>query len=208
MFTAMLATSPPSNCGAFGHTAHYNGHMSQLAALAEDVGVAERTLRRAAGQGTLRAERLSPRKLRLVPGEAAYVRRNWQLLAALRQALRTEPKVVFAMVFGSAARGDDRPDSDVDLMVVLREQSLEKMVELQDRLQVATGKDIDLVGKEDASRNEVLMAMAVEEGRALVDRVGLWPELQGEREELGRRGDRSLRRDRRRALTAIDAFLS
>jgi hypothetical protein len=93
-------------------------------------------------------------------------------------------------------------------MVVLREQSLEKMVELQDRLQVATGKDIDLVGKEDASRNEVLMAMAVEEGRTLVDRVGLWPELQGEREELGRRGDLSLRRDRRRALTAIDAFLS
>lgn len=192
----------------FGHTAHYNGHMSQLAALAEDVGVAERTLRRAAGQGTLRAERLSPRKLRLVPGEAAYVRRNWQLLAALRQALRTEPNVAFAMVFGSAARGDDRPDSDVDLMVVLREQSLEKMVELQDRLQVATGKDVDLLAKEDASRNEVLMALAVEEGRALVDRAGLWPELQGEREELARRGDRSLRRDRRRALTAIDAFLS
>jgi hypothetical protein len=93
-------------------------------------------------------------------------------------------------------------------MVVLREQSLERMVELQDRLQVATGKDVDLLAKEDASRNEVLMALAVDEGRALVDRVGLWPELQGEREELGRRSDRCLRRDRRRALTAIDAFLS
>jgi predicted nucleotidyltransferase len=182
--------------------------MSQLAALAEDVGVAERSLRRAAGQGTLRAERVSPRKLRLAPGEAAYVRRNWWLLAALRRALRTEPNVTFAMLFGSMARGDAQTDSDVDLMVALREHSLEKMVELQDRLQLATGKDVDLLTKEAASKNEVLMAVAVEEGRALVDRVGLWPELQGERDELRRRGDRSLRRDRRRALAAIDAFLS
>jgi predicted nucleotidyltransferase len=182
--------------------------MSQLANLADDVGVAERTLRRAVGQGTLRAGRLSPRRLRLAPGEADYVRRNWQLLAALRQALRTEPNVAFAMVFGSAARGDRRPESDVDLMVVLREQSLEKMVELQDRLRVATGEDIDLLAKDYASRNEVLMTLAVEEGRALVDRVGLWSRLQGEREELRRRGDRSLRRDRRCALAAIDQFLS
>jgi predicted nucleotidyltransferase len=156
--------------------------MSQLADLAEDV--------------------------RLSPGEDALLRRNRELLAALRRALRTEPNVTFAMLFGSVARGDDRPDSDVDVMVVLRTQSLEKMVELQDRLEVATGKVIHLLAKEDASRNEVLMSLAVEEGRPLVDRIGLWPELQGEREELRRRGDRSLRRDRRRALAAIDAFLS
>lgn len=200
----MRATSRIS----FGRTALYNGHMSQLAMLADEVGVAERTLRRAAGQGTLRAERRSPRRLRLVPGEAAYVRRNWPLLAALRQALRTEPNVAFAMLFGSVARGDDHPDSDVDLLVVLREHSLEKMVELQDRLEQATGKDIDLLAMEAASRNDVLMAMAVEEGRALVDRVGLWLALQAELDDLRERSERSLRRDRRRALSAIEAFLS
>jgi predicted nucleotidyltransferase len=146
--------------------------------------------------------------VRLSPGEDALLRRNRELLAGLRRALRTEPNVTFAMLFGSVARGDDRPDSDVDVMVVLRTQSLEKMVELQDRLEVATGKDIHLLSKQEASKNEVLMSLAVEDGRPLVDRIGLWSELQGEREELRRRGDRSLRRDRRRALAAIDAFLS
>lgn len=191
-----------------GRTALYNGHMSQLATLADEVGVAERTLRRAAGQGTLRAERHSPRKLRLLPGEAGYVRRNWQLLGKLRRALRTEPNVAFAMLFGSVARGDDHPDSDVDLMVDLHDHSLGKMVELQDRLQLATGRNIDLLAMEAASRNDVLMAMAIEEGRVLVDRVGLWAALQAELDDLRRRGERSLRQDRRRALSAIEAFLT
>jgi predicted nucleotidyltransferase len=182
--------------------------MSELAVLAGEVGVAERTLRRAAAQGTIRSERRSPRRLRLAPGEAAYVRRNWPLLAAIRVALRTEPNVAFAMLFGSLARGDDGADSDIDLLVVLREQSLERVVELQDRLELALGREIDLLDMEVASKNEVLLGMAVEEGRVLVDRDGLWESLRSERDDLRRRGDRALRRDRRRALNAIDAFLS
>lgn len=182
--------------------------MSKLAALADEVGVAERTLRRAAVQGTLHAERRSPRNLRLLPGEAAYVRRSWPLIATLRVALRTEPNVAFAMLFGSVARGDHRADSDVDLLVVLRDDSLDRLVEIQDRLERASGKDVDLLTMEGAADNDVLLATAVEEGRVLVDRAGLWASLSGERDDLRERGERSLRRDRRRALSAIDAFLS
>jgi len=185
-----------------------NGHMSQLAVLADEVGVAERTLRRAAAQGTLHAERRSPRNLRLAPGEAAFVRRNWPLIATLRVTLRTEPNVAFAMLFGSMARGDHRADSDVDLLVVLRDDSLDRLVEIQDRLERASGKDVDLLTIEGAAENDVLLATAVEEGRVLVDRAGLWPSLKGEVDDLRERGERSLRRDRRRALSAIDAFLS
>jgi predicted nucleotidyltransferase len=181
--------------------------MSPLAELAAEIGVDERTLRRAAGQGTLRAERLSPRRLRLAPGETAYLRRLWPLLATLRSALRTEPNVAFAMLFGSVARGDDRAGSDVDLLVVLREESLGRRIELQDRLERAAGRKVHLLDLETASRNEVLLSMAVEEGRVLVDREGLWPALRSELDGLRRRARRGLDRDRRQALGAIDAFL-
>ena len=165
--------------------------MSQLRDLAEDLGVDERTLRRAAGQGTLRAERLSPRKLTVGPGEAGYLRRRWPLLAALRGALRTEPNVAFALLFGSAARGDDGADSDLDLIVALRDASLDGMVELQDRLERRLGREVDVLTVEAASSNDLLISMAVEEGRVLVDRINLWPDLRSELGTLRRRADRT-----------------
>lgn len=78
-----------------------------LAALAHDIGVSERTLRRAVNDGTLRGSRPSPRSLDLPLSERSYARRAWPLLAALRTALRTEPNVRFALLFGSAATGED-----------------------------------------------------------------------------------------------------
>lgn len=182
--------------------------MSQLTDLAGEIGVDARTLRRAAAQGTLRAERLSPRKLLLAPGEAGYVRRNWRLLFRLRSALRTEPNVAFAMLFGSVARGDDGAESDVDLLVELREHSPGRLLELQDRLERAIGREIHLLDMEAAVKNEVLLSMAVEDGRVLVDREGRWTPLHSELDGLRRRADRAFARDRRRALSAIDAFLS
>ncbi len=182
--------------------------MSQLRTLADDLGIDERTLRRAAGQGTLRAERLSPRKLRIAPGESGYLRRRWPLLGALRGALRTEPNVAFALLYGSAARGDDGAYSDLDLIVALREPSAEGMVELQDRLERRLGREVDVLSVEAASSNDLLISMAVEEGRVLVDRVDLWPGLRSELGVLRRRADRTSKRDRRRSLAEIDKFLS
>jgi predicted nucleotidyltransferase len=204
----MLAGTVRKRLPRIGHTSPYNGLMSQLAVLADDLSVDERTLRRAAAQGALRSERRSPRRLILAPGEAGYLRRHWPLLAALRRALRTEPNVAFALLFGSIARGDDQVDSDVDLIVVLREHSIDGMVELQSRLERTLDRDIDVLSLEAASSNELLLAMAVEEGRVLVDRVGLWARLSDELGDLRRRADRASRRERREALAAIDQFLS
>ena len=175
--------------------------------LADEVGVDERTLRRAANQGTLRAQRLSPRKLRLPAREAQYVRRSWPLLGELRAALRTEPNVRFALLFGSTARGDDREDSDVDLLVVLDDPSLDRQLDLEWRLRTALGRAVDVVTLEAAETNSMLLALAVEDGRVLVDRIDLWPKLSAESEKLSRRAERKMRRSMREALAGIDRML-
>lgn len=60
--------------------------MNELVSLADEVGVSERTLRRAVNEGTLRGNRISPRKLRLSVAEKEYIRGHWGLLAQLREA--------------------------------------------------------------------------------------------------------------------------
>ncbi len=54
-------------------------------------------------------------------------------------------------VFGSVARGDDRPDSDIDLLYVSASgstSSLWELWELRDELTELLGRKIDLVSKE------------------------------------------------------------
>lgn len=49
-------------------------------------------------------------------------------------------------VFGSAARGDDRPDSDIDLLVQpAAGADLFDMLRLEETLQAVLGRDVDLV---------------------------------------------------------------
>src|SRR5262245_14498650 len=91
--------------------------MGTVQELANKLGVDERTLRRAVSQGALRAHRPGPRRLRLAPGEEEYLRSHWQLLANLRNALRTQRRVRLAVLYGSLARGDEDADSDLDLLV-------------------------------------------------------------------------------------------
>src|SRR5437763_11253346 len=174
--------------------------MTELALLARDVGVHERTLRRAVTQGSLRAVRPSPRTLQMTLSERQYARRSWALLSALRAALRTEHNVRFALLFGSAARGTDTPESDVDVLVALREPSLERVVELGAKLTAATGRGVDVVRLEDAQAEPSLLADVVADGRVLVDRGGLWSRLRGREPALRREGRRA---DARRARAAL-----
>src|SRR5438270_4826625 len=94
-----------------------------LRTLAGELETTDRTLRRAFRQGMFRATRPSARKLDLPLAERVYLRRAWPLLSSLRGALRTEPSVGLAVLFGSRARGDERAESDVDLVLELRERS-------------------------------------------------------------------------------------
>ena len=181
--------------------------MTELALLAREVGVHERTLRRAVAQGSLRAVRPSPRTLQMTLSERQYARRSWALLSALRTALRTEHNVQFALLFGSAARGTDTPESDVDVLVVLRDPSLERIVELGAKLTALTGRHVDVVRLEDAQAEPSLLADVVADGRVLVDRKGVWSRLRGSEANLRRAGARNEARRARAALAGLDRVL-
>jgi len=178
--------------------------MTELELLASQIGAHERTLRRALNEGTLRAERPTPRKLQLDAAEKQYLRRSWKLLAALRGALRTEPNVRFALLFGSVARGDDSEGSDVDLIVEMRDSSLVRVVDLELKLEELLGRRIDVLALEDASANPGLLAEAVAEGRTIVDREERWAQLSSEAAAMDQRARRHLGKRSRNALAGID----
>lgn len=57
-----------------------------------------------------------------------------------------EAGVLKSSIFGSAARGEDRPDSDVDILVELPEgKSMFDLVDLEQRLESILGKKVDIV---------------------------------------------------------------
>jgi predicted nucleotidyltransferase len=178
-----------------------------LKLLAEEVGVSERTLRRAVAEGTLRGTRRSPRKLELSLAERQYVRRSWAMLAALRGALRTEQNVRFALLFGSVAAGADTADSDVDVLVDLRDGSLERVVDLNAKLSAAAGRSVDAVRLKDAEGDPSFLGDVLAYGRVLVDREGLWPRLHRREAQLDRRGRREDARRIRAALAGIDELI-
>lgn len=182
--------------------------MTDLQLLASEVGASERTLRRAVSQGTLRGERLSPRHLRLAATEKRYIRRSWKLLSVLRKSLRTEPNVRFALLFGSAARGDDTGSSDVDLLVDMRDASLVARVDLAMKLEAILDREVDITPLEAVADSPELLATAAREGRVIVDREGRWPQLGGELDRLTRRAEAQARKDKHRALAAVDELLS
>jgi predicted nucleotidyltransferase len=182
--------------------------MTELAILAREVGVHERTLRRAVAEGSLRAARPSPRTLDMSLSEREYVRRSWKLLSALRAALRTEHNVRFALLFGSVARGTSAPRSDVDVLVTLRDGRLERVVELSAKLTDATGRRVDVVRLEDAESEPSFLADVIADGRVLVDREGLWPRLRSRERGLRRTGRSSQAERTGAALAGLDRVLA
>lgn len=182
--------------------------MSELALLGEELGVSERTLRRAVSRGTLRAARPTPRTLKLSLRERRYARRSWSLLSAVRAALRTEQNVRFALLFGSAATGTDTATSDLDVLVDLRNPSLERVVDLSAKLTATVDRPVDLLRLADAEAEPSLLADLVMDGRVLVDRENQWQRLQQRQVALRRRGQRQEIRRTHAALAGIDRLLA
>ncbi len=113
----------------------------------------------------------------------------------LREALRTEPNVRLAVLFGSIAKGDDYEDSDVDVLTVLDDPSIGRVVALTERLSFRLGRDVQLIRLTDAENSPVLMTDIIEQGRVLIDRGGHWSGLRettGKWRRLARRVERSL----------------
>jgi predicted nucleotidyltransferase len=181
--------------------------MVALSQAARALGADERTFRRAAALGTVRCHRESPRRRQLDDREVAYLVEHWELLAELRRALRTEPNVRLAVLFGSAARGDDRSSSDADMLVSLREDRPDAAVRLAVRLERALGRPVDVARlnriEDDAP---LLLLQAIDEGRVIIDRDGEWPELQAARSAIARYAQLEQRENRRAAAAAVRAL--
>jgi predicted nucleotidyltransferase len=182
--------------------------MTELRVLADELGVNERTLRRGVAKGTLRATRPTPRTLELPLSERRYLRRAWPVLATLRGTLRTEQNVRFALLFGSAASGTDTPASDIDVLVDLREESLERIIDLSAKLTAAIDRPVDLVRLTDAEREPAFLAAALANGRVLVDREQLWPRLRRREMTIRRSGSEQELKRTRAALAGIDRLIA
>jgi predicted nucleotidyltransferase len=182
----------------------------RLAETAEKLQCDERTLRRYAGEGLLRGEHRSRQELRLPYSEERYLLQHWALLSGLRRALRTEHSVRLAVLFGSAATGEDRPDSDVDLLIDHATGDLEQVAELRRRLRERLGKSIHLVLLEDAEQSPSLLADVLLEGRVIVDRGDAWRHLDRQRERVLRKAaveEESIRAAARRGVAEARARL-
>lgn len=158
-----------------------------LPTLARHLDVPERTLRRAAAEGLIRGERTSARRFRTSLREEAYLRAHWPLLRELRDALRNEPNVRLAVLFGSAATGRATSCSDVDLLVALADPATPRVAEIGGRLEGRMGRDVQVVRVQDAQRTPMLMADALEHGRVLIDRDRRWPMLKTAKPKWRRR---------------------
>jgi uncharacterized protein len=79
--------------------------------------------------------------------------RDPDLIVRLRTALETGPPVRLAVLFGSAASGRTRPDSDVDVAILLGESDPAEPLELalSRTLTLAAGTEVDLIRIERAS---------------------------------------------------------
>src|SRR5450755_3524729 len=115
-----------------------------LRSLARHLEVPERTLRRAAAEGLLHGRRVSERRYKTTLPEEAYLREHWPVLRELRGALRTEPNVRLAVLFGSLAVGRESESSDIDLLVALRVSSATGVAALAQRLADRLGRDVQL----------------------------------------------------------------
>lgn len=93
------------------------------------------------------------------------------MLDALRGALEAEPDVVNAFLFGSRARGTDRPDSDVDIALELTAgapRDVGSLGALASRLESAAGRPVGLVLLDEAPAP--LAYRIFRDGRLLVER--------------------------------------
>ena len=177
-----------------------------LQAIADDVGASERTLRRALNEGLLRGDRPSTHKLAVPLSERRYIASHWTVLSRLRALLRTEPSVECAVLFGSVARGDDSANSDVDLLVWMREPSPGLRRAVSRRLSDGLGRHVQIVDFEDARRDSSLLESVLRDGRALVDRGGRWPALRATETTIHRRAERERRLLAERATEARRYF--
>jgi predicted nucleotidyltransferase len=170
--------------------------MTAFQSLAEELAINERTLRRALHRGLVRASRPTERRIEMPFTERLYVEKHWPLLGALLGRVRTRHNVRLAVLFGSTARGDDGPDSDVDVLVSFAQEEFHSTATLAATLSEEIGRKVQIVSLEAAHRSPLLLSDVLRDGRILVDRDDEWPKL--------KRAQNGIERDARQAETELD----
>jgi predicted nucleotidyltransferase len=174
--------------------------MDSLRRVAIELSIPERTLRRAASEGLIRGERVSPRRFQISLSEESYIRTRWPLLRSLRAALRTEPTVRLAVLFGTTATGEGDDGSDLAILVALRDEDVRRLVTVSERLSGRLNREVHLVPLVDAERSPASLLEVLEEGRVLIDRDQSWSQLHGGVRKLRR----TARREDRDSLSGLD----
>lgn len=166
--------------------------------LANELGTSDRTLRRLAESGLVRPLRRAGGHHPLPAAEQTWLRDHWQVVSDLRRALRSEPTVRAALLFGSVAKGTDTPMSDVDLVVDVQHVDQMGLRELRHRLSNKVGRLIDLFLLSDLEAEPELLLPIMACARPVVDRAGAWQRLSQQRRVLQSRATRRQRavRDR------------
>lgn len=93
------------------------------------------------------------------------------MLEMIRQALEAEDDVLYALVFGSTARGTRRSDSDVDTAIGLlagAARDAQALGRLTARLESAAGRAVDLVLLDEAPPS--LAYRVFRDGRLVLER--------------------------------------
>lgn len=193
-----------------GHTKLYTGQMprgtGKLQLLARELEADERSLRRAVEVGALRIRRPSPRRLEIDEAEKKYLRTHWSVLAGLRAALRTEPNVRAAVLFGSVARGVETEASDLDLLVELADDSIANVAQLEARLEQRFGREVQVVRWSEAEAKPPLLYTILQEGRPVLDRDGTWAKVGKRRRQLSKRAAERRAEQSRAARAALDSL--
>jgi predicted nucleotidyltransferase len=129
-------------------------------------------------------------------------------LAVLRDRLASEFDVRLAVLYGSRARGDERPDSDVDLLVVIKGDSVWRRMELERILEAELGLPVQIVALDSIHKAPIFLADAIEDGRVLLDREGSWPEILADYPSIAQAADVADAALRKRAQAAIAELMA
>jgi predicted nucleotidyltransferase len=178
--------------------------MSEFDEVAARLGTSSRTLRRAANRGTIRCRRPSPNKAELPIEEQRYLHRHWGLLSALVGALRTRHDVRLAVLYGSAARGEQHAESDLDVLVELAGDDPLAPARLGLRLGALVGRRVQIVPLRSAEASPLVLADVLRQGRVLVDRDEVWTRLKRREAEIGREARRQERELDKLAWDVLD----
>jgi uncharacterized protein len=144
------------------------------------------------------------RQFELTADEQTYLRANWKTISTITEALRTERNVRLAVLFGSMARGQEREDSDVDVLVALAEERPMYLSHLAARLTRALERDVDVLSLTHVRTHDpALLSTIMRDGRPLVDRDGSWPKLIAKRRGIERAAAQARVERHRRAAEAI-----